>query len=194
MADLVELQTLVAGCTRCRLAAGRTQTVFSRGDPASGLVFIGEAPGAEEDRQGLPFVGRSGQLLDRLVAEEMGLTPGQFYVANVIKCRPPANRDPRDDEVAACTPYLEAQLQAVSPAVVVTLGNFATRFMLSTSEGITTLRGRTHPGPGGSVIVPTFHPSFALRGGGAVLASMRADMVRAKEALVAAGRFPAAVG
>lgn len=186
--DLAELEQQVAGCTRCRLAESRTQTVFSRGDPAAGLVFIGEGPGAEEDRQGLPFVGRSGQLLDRLVAEEIGLDRSRVFVVNVVKCRPPGNRDPRDDEIAACTPYLEAQLEAADAAVIVTLGNFATRFMLGTTEGVTRLRGRSYP-RGAAVVVPTFHPAAALRGGGDVLAAMRADLVRAKQALAAAGRL-----
>ena len=186
--ELTELREQVAQCTRCRLAESRTQTVFSRGDPEAGLVFIGEGPGAEEDKQGLPFVGRSGQLLDRLVAEEIGLDRSRVFVVNVVKCRPPGNRDPKDDEVAACTPYLEAQLELTQPAVIVTLGNFATRFMLGTTEGVTRLRGRAYP-RGRAVVVPTFHPAAALRGGGDVLASMRADLVRAKEALVAAGRM-----
>lgn len=186
--ELTALREQVAQCTLCRLAESRTQTVFSRGDPEAGLVFIGEGPGAEEDKQGLPFVGRSGQLLDRLVAEEIGLDRSRVFVVNVVKCRPPGNRDPKDDEVAACTPYLEAQLEITQPAVIVTLGNFATRFMLGTTEGVTRLRGRAYP-RGRAVVVPTFHPAAALRGGGDVLASMRADLVRAKEALVAAGRL-----
>ncbi|GAC1314803.1 MAG: uracil-DNA glycosylase [Acidimicrobiales bacterium] len=188
MSQLAALAEEVAGCTRCRLSESRTQTVFSRGDPDAGLVFIGEGPGAEEDRQGLPFVGRSGQLLDRLVAEEIGLDRAQVFVVNVVKCRPPANRDPKDDEITACTPYLQAQLAITQPAVIVTLGNFATRFMLGTTDGVTRLRGRSYPN-GGAVIVPTFHPAAALRGGGDVLAAMRADLVRAKEALIAAGRL-----
>ena len=186
--ELTALREQVAHCTLCRLSESRTHTVFARGDPAAGLVFIGEGPGAEEDKQGLPFVGRSGQLLDRLVAEEIGLDRSRVFVVNVVKCRPPGNRDPKDDEVAACTPYLEAQLEITRPAVIVTLGNFATRFMLGTTEGVTRLRGRAYP-RGDAVVVPTFHPAAALRGGGDVLASMRADLVRAKEALVAAGRM-----
>jgi len=190
MPELAELEREVSTCTRCRLAEGRTQAVFARGDPGSGLMVIGEGPGAEEDRQGLPFVGRSGQLLDRLVAEEMGLDRSQMYVTNIVRCRPPANRDPRDDEVAACTPYLDAMIEVVRPAVIVTLGNFAGRFMLGTTEGVTRLRGREYPCRG-AVLVPTFHPAAALRGGGGeILAAMRADLVRAKQALVAAGRFP----
>jgi len=190
MSALAALAAEVATCTLCRLSENRTQAVFARGAPDAGLMFIGEGPGAEEDRQGLPFVGRSGQLLDRLIVEELGLDPSQVQVTNVVRCRPPGNRDPQDDEIAACRPYLERQLDLVRPAVVVTLGNFAARFMLGTSEGVTRLRGRTYPWRGG-VLVPTYHPSFVLRnGGGDQLVQMRADFVRAKQALVAAGRYP----
>lgn len=194
MPTLAELAREVAGCTRCRLAEGRTQAVFARGDPSAGMVFIGEGPGAEEDRQGLPFVGRSGQLLDRLIVEELGLDPSQVHVTNVVRCRPPGNRDPKDDEIAACRPYLERQLDIIAPAVVMTLGNFAAKLLLETNEGVTRLRGRCHPWRG-AVLVPTFHPSFVLRnGGGDHLVQMRADFVRAKQALVAAGRYPGAAG
>jgi DNA polymerase len=190
MSALAALAAEVATCTLCRLSETRTQAVFARGAPDAGLMLIGEGPGAEEDRQGLPFVGRSGQLLDRLIVEELGLDPSQVQVTNVVRCRPPGNRDPQDDEIAACRPYLERQLDLVRPAVVVTLGNFAARFMLETSEGVTRLRGRTYPWRGG-VLVPTYHPSFVLRnGGGDQLVQMRADFVRAKQALVAAGRYP----
>ena len=190
MSALAALAAEVATCTLCRLSETRTQAVFARGAPDAGLMFIGEGPGAEEDRQGLPFVGRSGQLLDRLIVEELGLDPSQVQVTNVVRCRPPGNRDPQDDEIAACRPYLERQLDLVRPAVVVTLGNFAARFMMETSEGVTRLRGRTYPWRGG-VLVPTYHPSFVLRnGGGDQLVQMRADFVRAKQALVAAGRYP----
>lgn len=166
------------GCVRCRLSEHRTQVVFGSGDPAADVMFVGEGPGAEEDRQGLPFVGRSGQLLDRLVGEEMGLTRDRCYIANVVKCRPPENRDPRPDEVAACRPYLEEQVRLVAPRVIVTLGNFASRLLLDTKEGITRLRGRSYD-YGGVHLVPTFHPAAVLRGGGAAMAGMRADLVRA---------------
>jgi DNA polymerase len=193
MPALADLAAEVATCRRCRLSETRTQTVFARGDPAAALLFIGEGPGAEEDRQGLPFVGRSGQLLDRLIGEELGLDPAQVQVTNVVRCRPPGNRDPQDDEVAACTPFLDRQLDLVRPAVVVTLGNFAARFMLGTTDGVSKLRGRTHHCRG-AVLVPTYHPSYILRnGGGDVLVQMRADFARAKQALVAAGRYPAAL-
>ncbi len=191
MPALAELAAEVATCTLCRLSETRTQTVFARGDPAAALLFIGEGPGAEEDRQGLPFVGRSGQLLDRLIVEELGLDPAQVQVTNVVRCRPPGNRDPQDDEVKACTPYLDRQLELVRPAVVVTLGNFAARFMLGRTDGVSRLRGRSYDCRG-AVLVPTFHPSFVLRnGGGDALVQMRADFARAKQALVAAGRYPA---
>jgi DNA polymerase len=157
-------------------------------------LFIGEGPGADEDRVGLPFVGRSGQLLDRLIVEELGLDPDQVQITNVVRCRPPGNRDPQEDEIATCRPYLERQLELVRPAVIVTLGNFAARLMLDTSQGVTRLRGRTYPWRD-AVLVPTYHPSFVLRnGGGDPLVEMRADLVRAKQALIAAGRYPAAPG
>ena len=172
-------------CTRCGLAEGRTQVVFGAGDPHARLMVVGEGPGAEEDRQGLPFVGRSGQLLDRLLVEELGTTRDAVYIANVVKCRPPGNRDPRPEEVDACSPWLDTQLELIEPAVVVTLGNFAARRLLGSTQGITALRGRTYPFRSG-VLVPTLHPAYALRGGGGVLAQMRADFVRAKLALAAA--------
>jgi uracil-DNA glycosylase family 4 len=180
-----------SACTRCRLATGRTNVVFGMGNPRSQLMFVGEGPGEQEDLQGLPFVGRSGQLLDRLVLEEIGVTREDCYVANVLKCRPPGNRDPLPDEIETCRPYLEAQLELIDPKVVVTLGNFATKALLGTTEGISRLRGRVYPFRSGR-LVPTFHPSAALRGGGMVVAQMRADLVRAKEALQATkrGRAP----
>jgi DNA polymerase len=183
---LVEVRQEVLGCTRCPLAAGRTNAVFGMGNPDADLVFVGEGPGAEEDKQGLPFVGRSGQLLDRLVLEEMGLTRDDVYIANVVKCRPPNNRDPLPAEIESCRPWLETQLELIAPRVVVTLGNFATKLLLDTTDGITKLRGRTYPFRDG-VLVPTFHPAAVLRGGASRMAQMRADLVRAKLALEGAG-------
>lgn len=185
MLTLAELQRDVMDCQQCPLAGGRTQVVFGVGDPRARLMFVGEAPGAEEDRQGEPFVGRSGQLLDRLMAEELGLARREVYIANVVMCRPPGNRDPKPEEISACRPNLEAKVDLIRPAVVMTLGNFATRTLLDRTEGITKLRGRAYPFRTG-VLVPTFHPSAALRGGGQVVAGMRADFIRAKEALAAA--------
>lgn len=171
--------------------------VFGEGDPHAALMVVGEGPGREEDLQGRPFVGRSGQLLDRLLAEEMGLARGDVYIANVVKCRPPNNRDPLPDEIASCRPYLDQQLALIKPRVVLTLGNFATRVILDTNEGITRLRGRVYPlpRPGGAgekaAVVPTFHPAAALRGGGEVVAKMRADIVRARRSLEEAAGAPA---
>jgi len=179
---LEELRTEALGCTRCALAAGRTQVVFGVGDPAARLMFVGEGPGRDEDLAGEPFVGRSGKLLDKLMRQELGIDRSRCYIANVVKCRPPNNRDPLPDEIASCRPYLEAQLELIAPTVVVTLGNFATRLLLDTSEGIKRLRGTAYPFRGGH-LVPTFHPAAALRGGDEVLAQMRADFVRAKRLL-----------
>jgi DNA polymerase len=145
-------------------------------------MFVGEAPGHDEDVQGEPFVGRSGKLLDRLISEELGLDRTGCYICNVVKCRPPGNRDPQPGEVEACRHYLEAQVANVAPRVIVTLGNFATRALLVTTETVTRLRGKSYP-YAGTVVVPTFHPSYALRGGGIVVAEMRADLVRAKRLL-----------
>jgi uracil-DNA glycosylase len=184
VAGLAQLEIVASSCTRCPLAQGRTHVVFGEGDTNADLMIIGEAPGRDEDLQGRPFVGRSGQLLDRLIAEEAGLRRDQTYIANVVKCRPPGNRDPLPEEIAACRPFLEAQVEQIRPRVVLTLGNFSTRLLLDTKQGITALRGRAYPwGPGGTVLVPTFHPAAALRGGGEVLARMRGDFVRAKELL-----------
>jgi uracil-DNA glycosylase len=148
-------------CTRCPLAATRTQVVFGVGSPGADLVFVGEGPGAEEDKQGIPFVGRAGRLLTRLI-EGIGLTRDQVYIANVVKCRPPGNRDPQPDEIEACRPYLEAQLDFLAPRVVVTLGNFATKLLLETKEGITKLRGREFPYRDSGVLIPTFHPAASF--------------------------------
>jgi len=154
--------------------------VFGSGSPTADLMFVGEAPGAREDEQGVPFVGRSGQLLDRLLTEELGMDRSDCYIANVVKCRPPENRDPRPDEIAACRPYLERQLGLVDPTVVVTLGNFSSKLLLGTGVGITKLRGQAYRfGDPERHLVPTFHPAAALRGGADVLARMRDDLRRA---------------
>jgi DNA polymerase len=172
-------------CVKCRLCEDRTTVVFGMGDPSADLMFIGEGPGEQEDRQGLPFVGRSGQLLDRLLLEELGITRDRVYIANVVKCRPPGNRDPKPDEIDACRPYLQQQLDLIRPTVVVTLGRFAAQWLLESTEGITRLRGRSYPFAHG-VLIPTLHPAAALRGGADPLGQMRADFVRAKMALAAA--------
>ena len=179
--SLAAVRTDALACTRCPLASTRTQVVFGSGDPDAGLMFVGEGPGADEDRRGEPFVGRAGQLLTRLI-EGIGLTRNDVYIANVVKCRPPGNRDPQPQEIAECRPYLDAQLGFVAPRVVVTLGNFATKLLLDTKVGITRLRGQEHP-YGDAVLVPTLHPAAVLRGGGVALAQTRADFVVAKRVL-----------
>jgi uracil-DNA glycosylase len=179
---LASLRAEALTCTRCPLATGRTQVVFGVGDPGADLLFVGEGPGRDEDLAGEPFVGRSGKLLDRLIAEELGIDRSGCYIANVVKCRPPHNRDPRPEEIEACRPYLERQIEIIEPRVVVTLGNFATRLLLDTDDGIRRVRGRAYPWRSG-YLVPTYHPAAALRSGGEVLAEMRADMVRAKRLL-----------
>jgi DNA polymerase len=182
--DLAELEAIASSCTRCPLANGRTTVVFGEGDPQARLMVVGEGPGHEEDVQGRPFVGRSGQLLNRLLLEEAGLERRQVYIANVVKCRPPGNRDPEPPEIDACRPFLEQQVDLIAPAVILTLGNFATKVLLDTKQGITQLRGKAYPFRGKSaLLVPTFHPAAALRGGGEVLAKMRADFVRARQIL-----------
>lgn len=184
MADLGALANEASTCPRCDLARTRTQVVFGDGDPHADLLLVGEGPGAEEDRLGVPFVGRSGQLLTRLVEEEVGLSRDRCYTTNTVKCRPPGNRDPRPQEAAACAPWLEGQLDLIAPRVVVTFGNVATRRLLGTKEGITTLRGRTHPWRGVD-LVPTFHPAAALRGGPTVVAAMREDLAVVRNLLEA---------
>jgi DNA polymerase len=176
---LAELQSEAASCVACPLSKARTNVVFGTGDPNADVMFIGEGPGRDEDLAGEPFVGRSGRLLDRLIIEELEMTRAACYIANVVKCRPPGNRDPHPDEVATCRHFLEDQVRLIAPKVIVTLGNFATKAILSREEGITRLRGSSYP-YGQTVVVPTFHPAAALRGGGMVLAQMRADFVRVK--------------
>jgi DNA polymerase len=181
---LAEVREDALVCQRCPLARGRTTVVFGEGNAHADLMIVGEGPGKDEDEQGRPFVGRSGKLLERLLAEEMGLARDAVYIANVVKCRPPNNRDPLPEEIEACRPWLAAQVELIAPRVVLTLGNFSTKLLLQTTEGITRTRGRVYPwGTTGAVLVPTFHPAAALRGGGEVLAGMRADFVRCKEAL-----------
>jgi uracil-DNA glycosylase family 4 len=177
-----QLAAVASTCTKCPLAETRTQVVFGVGDPHADLVFVGEGPGAEEDRQGIPFVGRAGQLLTKLI-EGIGLPRDRVYICNVVKCRPPGNRDPLPAEIAACRPYLEAQLDFLAPRVVVTLGNFATRLLLNTKDGITKLRGREFPYRGDAVLIPTLHPAAVLRNGGTALAQTRSDFVVVKRAL-----------
>ena len=148
-------------CTRCKLHTGRTTVVFGVGSPDADLMFVGEAPGRDEDRQGIPFVGRAGQLLTKIIAS-IGLTRDEVYIANVIKCRPPHNRNPELDEVQTCEPFLFRQLDVIRPKVVVALGAFAIRTLLRTDQGISRLRGHIYDYRGAK-LVPTFHPAFLLR-------------------------------
>ena len=162
--SLAEAAAEAAGCTRCRLAQGRTQVVYGVGDPHADLMFIGEGPGFHEDKQGEPFVGAAGQLLTRMLGE-IGLSRDRVYINNIVMCRPPGNRDPQPDEIEACTPWLVERISLIQPRVVVTLGNFATKYVLQTTTGITRLRGQVHEWHGRTVI-PTFHPAAILHGGG----------------------------
>jgi DNA polymerase len=154
-------QNEVSGCTRCRLCQTRTQTVFGEGDPAAKIFFIGEGPGENEDRSGRPFVGKAGQLLEKMI-NAMGLRREQVYIANIVKCRPPNNREPAPDEVATCTPYLERQLEIIRPHVIVTLGRPAVSHMLQTKVAMGKIRGHWQTWRG-IKLMPTFHPAYVLR-------------------------------
>ena len=173
--ELQALALVASGCTTCRLHESRTTVVFGSGDPDADLMIVGEGPGRHEDEQGLPFVGPSGALLDRLLAEIDLERDRGVYIANVVKCRPPGNRDPRPDEIDACKGYLRTQLRLVDPKVVLTLGNFSSKLLLRTETGITRLRGTAYEW-WGRHLVPTFHPAAALRGSARVLGEMRADL------------------
>ena len=159
--QLAQLAASVRGCQACRLHEGRKQVVFGTGNPAADLVFVGEAPGRDEDLQGEPFVGPAGQLLTRII-QAIGLTRQDVYILNVIKCRPPQNRNPLPDEVAACRPIIEKQLACLKPRVICALGAFAAQALLRTDERISRLRGRFHP-MGDILVRPTFHPAYLLR-------------------------------
>jgi uracil-DNA glycosylase len=152
------------GCRRCKLCEGRTNLVFGSGNPQAEFVCIGEGPGADEDAQGLPFVGRAGQLLTKMLAS-VDLSRDEVYICNTVKCRPPSNRNPEPDEIAACAPFLAAQLATLEPKVILSLGSVATRALLDTAAPIGKLRGRVHP-YGDAVLIPTFHPAFLLRNPG----------------------------
>jgi DNA polymerase len=171
--ELASLGEAAASCTRCGLVATRTQVVFGVGAFDADLMFVGEAPGRNEDLQGEPFVGAAGNLLNELLGE-VGIDRDDVYIANVLKCRPPGNRDPQPDEIDACKGYLRTQLELIDPRVVVTLGNFATKLLLKRNVGITRLRGQVFPW-WNRHLVPTFHPAAALRGGERVTAQMRED-------------------
>lgn len=163
--SLEQIARDLTDCSRCKLCQKRTHIVFGEGNPHAQLVFIGEGPGEQEDLQGRPFVGKAGQLLDRMIAA-IGLAREQVYIANVVKCRPPGNRNPEPDEIQACSPFLYRQLELLRPQVIVALGKFAAQTLLQTDEGITRLRGHFRPYRGAK-LMPTFHPSYLLRNPGA---------------------------
>jgi DNA polymerase len=161
---LAEYGAEVAGCTRCALAKGRTQVVFGSGSPTAELMFVGEAPGFHEDKQGVPFVGAAGQLLNKLLAG-IGMTRDDVFVVNVLKCRPPGNRDPQQEEIEACEPHLWKQIELIQPKVIATLGNFATKLLSGKPDGITRVHGREQEvvlGGNRVVLYPIFHPAAAL--------------------------------
>jgi uracil-DNA glycosylase family 4 len=162
--ELRAFGAVVAGCTKCALAGGRTQVVFGSGDPNSDLMFVGEAPGFHEDKQGVPFIGAAGKLLDQLLGG-IGLTRADVYVANVLKCRPPGNRDPHPDEIQACESHLWRQIELIEPRVVATLGNFATKLLSGRPTGITRVHGQEQEVTLGGrrvLLYPIYHPAAAL--------------------------------
>lgn len=160
-AALVEIRTDLGDCTRCKLHHGRNEIVFGVGNPRAKLMFVGEGPGRDEDLQGEPFVGRAGKKLDEMIVA-IGLTRAEVYIANIVKCRPPNNRDPEPDEVATCSPFLFRQIETIRPNVIVTLGGPATKLLLNTQTGITRLRGNWQAYRG-IPVMPTFHPAYVLR-------------------------------
>lgn len=187
-AELVALYKEVQGCTKCPLHETRTKSVFGAGDANAEVMFVGEAPGAEEDRQGLPFVGRAGQLLNELL-EGMGMAREGVFIANVLKSRPPGNRDPQPLEIEACRPYLFEQIRLIEPRVVCTLGNFATKLLSGNPAGITRVRGtpQVHELGGRTVfLLPLFHPAAALRTP-AVKETLRADLEQLPQLLAGPG-------
>jgi DNA polymerase len=162
--ELQAYSDAVAGCVRCRLSRGRTQVVFGSGNPAADLMFVGEAPGFHEDKQGLPFVGQAGKLLEKLLAQ-IGLQRSDVYIANVLKCRPPGNRNPQEDEIEACESHLFRQIELIEPVVVATLGNFATKLLSGRPLGITRVHGQeqeTTIGGRSVLLYPLYHPAAAL--------------------------------
>jgi uracil-DNA glycosylase family 4 len=183
-AELVAFADEVAGCVKCRLSQGRTQVVFGAGDPAADLMFVGEAPGFHEDQQGKPFVGQAGKLLDKLLAG-IGLERDGVYIANVLKCRPPGNRDPQPDEIEACEAHLFRQIALIEPTIVATLGNFATKLLSGKPAGITRVHGaeqETTLGGRRVLLYPLYHPAAALYTP-AMLKVLETDFARLPELL-----------
>ena len=182
MGELADLGARASVCTDCRLSETRTNVVFGVGRPDADVMMVGEAPGRNEDLEGEPFVGAAGHLLNRLLAE-VGMRREEVYIANVLKCRPPGNRDPRPDEIESCKGYLRGQLDLVDPKVVMTLGNFATQLLLRTNTGISRMRGRSYRWWRDKVLIPTFHPAAALRGGERVTDQIREDLALMRSVL-----------
>ena len=184
MRSLAEAALAASTCTRCALSETRTQVVYGIGAEDAELMFIGEAPGFHEDRQGIPFVGAAGQLLNKLLAER-GIDRSEVYISNTVLCRPPGNRDPRPDETEACRPWLDERIEIVDPAVIVTLGNWATRYVLGPNVSISRVRGQRFTWHDRTVI-PTFHPAAVLHGGGEnsrQMAQMREDFAEIETAM-----------
>ena len=165
-ANLQAVRADIGDCQRCKLAGTRTNIVFGQGNPDAALMFVGEAPGADEDAQGLAFVGKAGQLLTDIIEKGMKMRREEVFIANVLKCRPPDNRNPEPDEIASCQPFLEKQIEVIQPRVLVGLGKFACHWLLKTAEPITRLRGRVGEYKGIRVM-PTYHPAYLLRTPGA---------------------------
>lgn len=192
--SLDEVRAEALECEKCRLHEGRTQVVWMDGNPESDLMFIGEAPGFHEDREGRPFVGAAGKLLDEMLSS-IGLDRTKCTICNVIKCRPPNNRNPLADEIDSCRPYLQAQIDFIKPTVIVTLGNFATRFVLASQVSISRVRGQRFD-RFGAVVIPTFHPAAVLHSGGSnspTATALRADFQLIQSVLEERKVAPAAV-
>jgi len=160
--SLDEVRSVLGDCTRCRLSEGRTQIVFGDGNPHAAIVFVGEGPGEQEDLRGIPFCGRAGELLTSMIEKGMGIPRSEVYICNVVKCRPPGNRTPLPDEVTACRPFLDGQIQAIGPRVIVALGKPAASLLLGRDVAITKIRGTWHAYHG-IPVMPTFHPAYVLR-------------------------------
>jgi len=161
-AVLAAIRETIGDCRRCKLASGRKTIVFGQGNPKAELMFVGEAPGSEEDEQGLAFVGRAGQLLTDIIEKGMKMKRSEVWIGNVLKCRPPQNRNPEPDEILSCQPFLEAQIRAIRPRVLVGLGKFAAQWLLRTAEPISRIRGRLGERDG-IPVMPTYHPAYLLR-------------------------------
>jgi uracil-DNA glycosylase len=184
---LSEFAEQIKDCQKCALAASRTQVVFGHGNPQAEIMFVGEAPGFHEDRQGQPFVGAAGKLLDRLL-EEIGIQRREVYIANIIKCRPPDNRNPRVDEIDSCKPYLFKQIELIAPKVICTLGNFSTQLLLGKKVGITKVRGQAF-NQGTYVVVPMLHPAAALHRDG-MMEAVKEDFRHLRTILDQGGQPP----